>query len=98
MPMMFRTTRQPVYVDNEQIKLTATFLNNLATASIAIGVITPILSDVARTPWGYVIMGVGVFFGSALHYFGRTALEYLRVPPAPKAASVPRSQTHPSSV
>ncbi|MDP1604990.1 MAG: hypothetical protein Q8M03_17205 [Legionella sp.] len=72
-------------VHNEQVKLTATWLNTLATAIVAAGVfapmaallyqVTPFVLD-ARTSFA---VGFGCFaLGGGLHLLGRALLRRLR--------------------
>lgn len=72
-------------VHNEQIKLTATWLNTLATASVAAGVFAPIaallyqLAPVSMDVRDIIAIGLGCFaIGGALHLLGRASLGRLR--------------------
>ena len=63
---------------NEQLKLSATFLNGIAVALFAIGVFGPIFSfaqsGVVSLAMTLLAPGCG-FVGFALHLFGRRLLE-----------------------
>lgn len=72
-------------VHNEQIKLTATWLNTLATTSVAAGVFAPFaallyrLAPVSMDLRDIIAIGLGCFaIGGALHLLGRASLERLR--------------------
>jgi hypothetical protein len=72
-------------VRNERLKLTASWLNTLAGASMAAGVIAPLaaaLFGVAAAPVPTLTLGLGVliFFlvGVGLHVFARLVLKGLR--------------------
>lgn len=75
-------------VRNEQLKLAATLLNNLATISIGAGVITPLVALTsgylndgvsARQQELIVLIGLGwIVLAGALHYMGRRVLRGLR--------------------
>lgn len=61
---------------NEQQKLTATFLNNLATALIVASCITPAL-DLERVSV-LVLAPTGIMLGGLLHMMARFVLSSLR--------------------
>jgi len=72
-------------VHNERTKLTATWLNTLATASVAAGVFAPIaallyqLAPVSMAVRDFIAIGLGCFaIGGALHLLGRASLGRLR--------------------
>jgi hypothetical protein len=72
-------------VHNEQTKLTATWLNTLATASVAAGVFAPMaallyqLAPIAASAGTIFAIGLGCFaLGGGLHLLGRALLRKLR--------------------
>ncbi|MEQ1900941.1 MAG: amino acid transporter [Devosia sp.] len=69
-------------VDNEKAKLSATFLNGVAIALLAVGVLAPAASFAAgtpATPGVLVILAVGcILLSAGLHYLGRQVLSGLK--------------------
>lgn len=72
-------------VHNERVKLTATFLNTLASASVVAGGISPLVALVygfgATSLAGWLIAMVAVmwiFVGVGLHLFARVILGRLK--------------------
>jgi hypothetical protein len=72
-------------IHNEQIKLTANWLNTLATAIVAAGVFAPLAAQiygVSQMPrFGVpvaLLTGCCFVFGAVLHLLGRLALRRLR--------------------
>jgi hypothetical protein len=62
---------------NEQVKLTATYLNALAIGAMALGVLTPLsegedLSRIDFSFWGWIALS------AALHLLARLVLKRLR--------------------
>lgn len=68
-------------IRNEQTKLTATFLNGIATAIFAVGGVAPMISSLngGIAPRGVLIAVSGVCFlaALALHLIARRVLERL---------------------
>jgi hypothetical protein len=73
--MWFNT--QPPHVYNEQMKLTATLLNNLATASITLGFLTPLYTQEVK--W-WPSLSIGMFVGTGLHSLAGHVLTHLFPP------------------
>jgi hypothetical protein len=72
-------------VHNERTKLTAAWLNTLATALVAAGVFAPIaallyrLAPASVATWYTFAIGFGCFaLGGGLHLLGRASLRTLR--------------------
>lgn len=65
---------------NEQIKLSATFLNNVSVAIIVVSVITPIVTFVAERPLPLVLAGAcaGALLGLVLHIVARCSLDLMQ--------------------
>ena len=68
-------------VRNEQAKLTATYLNNLAVALFAVGALTPVVSSLlsaaGATAFIVLIGAVCMIASLALHLLGRLVLKGL---------------------
>jgi hypothetical protein len=73
-------------VHNERVKLTASWVNTLAAAIIATGVVAPLVAIVfgfptagAVSPFGFALSSAAwLFFGVALHFVARNILTRLK--------------------
>jgi hypothetical protein len=71
-------------IDNERVKLTATYMNGVAIAVIAIGSLAPLFSyiystDVSQPLWVVAIFSIiCAFVSAALHYGARRTLGRLQ--------------------
>jgi hypothetical protein len=62
-------------ISDEQVKLTATLLNNLAAASILLGFIAPLVTQDEKILLH--TLPYGAFAGIAFHLLGRFCLRFL---------------------
>jgi hypothetical protein len=73
-------------INNERIKLTATWLNTIAATTIATGVVAPVVAVVFRftaggnVSGGRFVLACAAWFrgGIALHFFARRTLRRLQ--------------------
>ncbi|PZQ49614.1 MAG: amino acid transporter [Rhodovulum sulfidophilum] len=72
-------------VHNERLKLSATFLNGLAIAALAVGGVTPLVqalrtAEISPGEWRGTLIAATVCFGGAvvLHFIARMILGGLR--------------------
>jgi hypothetical protein len=68
---------EPSHVYNEQTKLVATLLNNLATAAITLGFLTPLLTQEVK--WAGSLT-IGFTGGLSLHLLALQVLRHLSRP------------------
>lgn len=71
-------------VHNERIKLSATWLNGLATAAVAVGSIAPSIAAVTGATSPILAAGLALFWlliGAGLHFTARALLGRLRDTP-----------------
>jgi hypothetical protein len=71
-------------IHNERLKLSATWLNGLATAAVAVGSIAPSIAAVTGATSPIVAVGLAVFWllvGTGLHFAARALLGRLRDTP-----------------
>lgn len=68
-------------IHNEQTKLTATWLNGIAIAAVAVGGIAPSIAAVTGTTSAPLAAALALFWllvGAGLHFSARTVLKRLR--------------------
>ena len=71
-------------IHNERTKLTATWLNGLATAAVAVGSIAPSIAAVSGTISPILAAGLALFWlfvGVGLHFTARAVLGRLKETP-----------------
>ena len=73
-------------IQNEQIKLTAAWLNTIASAAVVAGIIVPLAAsfygvggyDASASAWRFILSAaVWILSGSVLHYLARQILRWL---------------------
>lgn len=70
-------------IHNERTKLTATWLNGLATAAVAVGSIAPSITAASGTISPVLAAGLALFWlfvGAGLHFSARAVLGRLKDP------------------
>jgi len=65
-------------IANEQIKMAATFLNNLAAASMILGFLTPIFAVPERLDSGFALPVLAFLTSLTLHFASNRTLMLLR--------------------
>lgn len=71
-------------IHNERIKLTATWLNSIAAAAVAVGAIAPSIAAVTGAtspPLAAVLALFWLFVGASLHFSARAILGRLKDTP-----------------
>jgi hypothetical protein len=63
---------------DEQIKLTATYMNGLAIAIAALGALQPLFTDAFASPFTAVRVGICLLISILLHLFGLAILGSLK--------------------